>query len=44
MYIKLTNFPFKNEIHHDVYFWMSLMLNEHNPIYTIETNMKYFSR
>ena len=40
--MKLTNFPFKNKIHRDAYFWMLLMLNDLHPTYKIETNMIFF--
>ena len=40
--MKLTNFPFKTKIHGDAYFWMSLMLNDLHPTYTIKTNMIFF--
>ena len=40
--MKLTNFPFKNIMHGDAYFWMSLMLNDLHPTYKIETKIFFF--
>ena len=40
--MKLTNFPFKNIMHGDAYFWMSLMLNDLHPTYKIETKIIFF--